>query len=42
MDTLRTYIRGGQKSETSDEGIHVTQDIEQGWEHKSTITEEKA
>ena len=41
MDTLRTYIRGGQKSKTSEEGIHVTLDIEQGWERKSTITEEK-
>ncbi|MCJ1342805.1 hypothetical protein MMC31_000994 [Peltigera leucophlebia] len=42
LDTLRTYIRGGQKSETPEEGIHVTQDIEQGWQHKSTVTEEKA
>lgn len=42
MDTLRTYIRGGQKSETSEEGIHVTRDIEQGWQRRSTVTEEKA
>lgn len=42
LDTLRTYIRGGHKSETLEDGIHVTRDIEQGWQHKSTITEEKA
>lgn len=42
MDTLRTYIRGGHKSETSEEGIHVTRDLEQGWQRKSTIAEEKA
>lgn len=42
LDTLRTYIRGGHKSETLEEGIHVTRDIEQGWQRKSSATEEKA
>lgn len=44
LDTLRTFIRGGDKSEieteTSNERIRVTQDIEQGWQRQSTVTEE--
>lgn len=41
LDTLRTYIRGGHKSETTEEGIYVTRDIEQDWRCKSTMTQEK-
>ncbi|MCJ1427686.1 hypothetical protein MMC29_005591 [Sticta canariensis] len=41
LDTLRTYIRGGHKSETTEEGIYVTGDIEQDWRCKSTMTQEK-
>lgn len=42
LHTLRTYIRGGNKSENLEEGIHVRRDIEQGWQRQSTVTEEKA
>ena len=42
LDTLRTYIRAGNKSQTSEEGIYVTRDIEQGWQRKSTTAEEIA
>lgn len=42
LDTLQTYIRGGHRSETSEKGIHVTQDLEPGWQHKTTVTEEES
>ena len=44
LDTLRTYVRGGHRrmSETLEDGIRVTRDIEQNWERKSTVIEGKA
>lgn len=41
LETLRTIFGGRYKSETSEEGILVTQDIEQGWQRKSAITEDE-